>query len=329
MVVHKGAWYIFSIFGSINGISFLIRRNINIGNSLIENCSTYVLVRINVVFSERSLFMKRPTVYDYLDYRSYLGDMYYYRKESASSFSYRFFSNKAGFASPNFLKLVVNGQRNLTNASIAKVAKGFGLKKKERDFFENLVFMNQATAHDEKNYYYRKMISIVGYKNIPTLSKDQYAYFSNWYYPAIREMVRFGSGDLSAQQMAALLNPKIKVTEAEAALKCLKKLRLIKQNDDGLWLQYDRDISTGPEIRELIIANFHKEMLRLATESIDRFPASERDISAVTLSIRRENLAEFKARLVSFRRELMELASLDEDPDRVVQINLQLFPLTK
>ncbi len=273
--------------------------------------------------------MKRPIVYDYLDYRSYLGDMYYYRKESASSFSYRFFSNKAGFASPNFLKLVVNGQRNLTNASIAKVAKGFGLKKKERDFFENLVFMNQATAHDEKNYYYRKMISIVGYKNIPTLSKEQYAYFSNWYYPAIREMVSFGSGDLSAQQMAALLNPKIKVTEAEAALKCLKNLRLIKQNADGLWLQYDRDISTGPEIRELIVANFHKEMLRLATESIDRFPASERDISAVTLSIRRENLAEFKARLVSFRRELMELASLDEDPDRVVQINLQLFPLTK
>lgn len=273
--------------------------------------------------------MSRPNVYDYLDYRSYLSDLFHFRKAGASHFSYRFFSKKAGFASPNFLQLVINGQRNLTNASIAKVAKGFSLKKKEREFFEYLVFMNQATLHDEKNYYYRKMISIVGFKSISTIAKDQFEYFSKWYYPAIREMLAFGAGTSTPEKIAAKLIPKITVKQAASALGLLERLKLISQSPDGNWEQVDRDVSTGPEIKSMAVANFHKEMLQLATESIDRFNASKRDISGLTLSIQHENLPELKARLVSLRRELMELASHDENPDMVVQINFQLFPLTK
>lgn len=273
--------------------------------------------------------MNRPNVYDYLDYRSYLIDMFHYRKAQTSHFSYRYFSSKAGFASPNFLQLVVNGQRNLTNASIAKVAKGFALKKKEREFFEYLVFMNQATVHDEKNHYYRKMISMVGYKSIATIEKDQYEYFSKWYYPVIRELLPFDEDGATPEMIAAKLNPRITPKQAESALQLLKKLNLIKQNPRGGWEQVHRDISTGPEIRSMAAANFHKEMLELSMASIDRFPASQRDISGLTLSIRRKNIKEMKTRLASFRRELMELASIEDKPDMVVQINIQLFPLMK
>jgi hypothetical protein len=38
---------------------------------------------------------------------------------------------------------------------------------------------------------------------------------------------------------------------------------------------------------------------------------------------------ELKSRIISFRKELMELASGEENPDRAVQINIQLFPLTE
>lgn len=273
--------------------------------------------------------MSRPSVYDYLDYRSYLSDLFHYLKADGSHFSYRYFSNKAGFASPNFLQLVINGRRNLTNASIAKVAKGFGLKKKEREFFEYMVFMNQATLHDEKDHYYCKMMSMAGCKNIRAIAKDQYEYFSKWYYPAIREMLSFGREALTPEQIADSLNPKITAKQAATALRLLERLKLIVQNDHGRWEQVDRDVSTGPEIKSMAVANFHKEMLKLASESMDRFDAAQRDISALTLSIDRENLPELKARLISFRQELMALARYDEEPDMVVQLNMQLFPLTK
>jgi uncharacterized protein (TIGR02147 family) len=272
--------------------------------------------------------MDRPAVYDYSDFRAYLNDMFSYRKQAAAHFSHRLFSTKAGFASPNFLKLVIDGQRNLTNSSIAKVAKGFGLSKKEREFFENLVFMNQAATHEEKNHYYRKMIAVAGSKSILTIDKDQYEYFSKWYYPVVREIVGLNGGRTDPQAIAACLNPKISTKEAQSALRLLERLDLVQQEASGCWRQCQRDITTGAEVKSVAVANYHKEMMRLAAEAIDRHKAPQRDISALTLSIRRESLPELKARLVALRRELLESAGAEEKPEIVVQINIQMFPLT-
>lgn len=273
--------------------------------------------------------MERPSVYDYLDYRSFLSDMFNFRKSKNAAFSYRYFSSKAGFASPNFLKLVSNGQRNLTNGSIAKVAKGFGLKKKEREFFENLVYMNQAVTHDEKNHYYCKLVSIIGGKKSAAIDKRQYDYFSKWYYPAIRELIAFKNGMAGPETIAAQLHPKVPLKEVLTAIDLLESLGLIEKRADGRWQQVHRNVSTGSEIKSLVVVNFHKEMMRLAAEAIDHVPPKRRDISALTLSVQRDTLLELKDRIIAFRKELMEMASADDAPDTVVQINIQLFPLTK
>lgn len=88
-------------------------------------------------------------------------------------------------------------------------------------------------------------------------------------------------------------------------------------------------LSTGPEVQMLNVANFHKEMIKLAGESIERYPSRERDISSLTLSIQREKVGEIKKRIISFRRKLLEMACSDELVDQVIQMNFQLFPLTK
>lgn len=271
--------------------------------------------------------MECPIVYDYLDYRAFLRDLFEYNKAENKNFSYRYFSRDAGFASPNFLKLVIDGQRNLTNTSIAKIAKGFRLRKQEREFFENLVFMGQASAHDEKNHYYRKMLSVRSYTDSHRLEKASYDYFSRWYYPAIREIITFDDRRHTPKQIADRLNPKITPKEAEKALELLLGLGLIKKDSTGRWEQSDKIISTGPEVRSLVISNYHREMLKLASDSIENCPSEERDITALTLSINREALADIKARMTSLRRELLELAGNDENSDQVYQINLQVFPL--
>lgn len=272
--------------------------------------------------------MGQPVVYDYLDFRAFLKDLFVYNKERKGNFSYRFFSRQAGFASPNFLKLVTNGQRNLTNTSIAKIAKGFKLKKQESEFFEHLVFMNQGKTHDEKNRYYRKMLAVKEYINNHKIDKVKYEYFSKWYYPAIREIITFNDKHYTPGQIAERLNPKISPKEAERALKLLLELGLIKKDPEDHWQQCDKVVTTGAEVASHVIANFHKEMIALGAESIERFPSEERDITALTLSVRHDTLVNIKARIAAFRRELLELATEDENSDRVYQINFQLFPLT-
>lgn len=272
--------------------------------------------------------MERPLVFNYLDYRAFLRDLFAYRKEKDRFFSYRYFAGKAGFSAPNFLQLVITGQRNLTLSSAGKVARGFELKKKERSFFENLVFMNQADDHDERNRYYRRMMKIRGTGTARRMEKAAYEYFSKWYFPVIREVVMFGNRRLSAGQIAAVLNPPIKPAEAEKALKLLLELGLIRRDDEGRWEQRDRVVSTGPEVRSLVVANFHREMLRLAAESIERFPAEQRDVTALTISCRAEQIGEIKERIAAFRQEMLDLAGGEEEAGQVMQINIQAFPLT-
>lgn len=272
--------------------------------------------------------MERPIIYDYLDYRNFLKDMFQFRKIKDRYFSYRYFSNRSGFSSPNFLKLVMEDLRNLTVTSIAKVAKGFGLKKQEREFFENLVLMNQSNSHDEKNHYYKKMISVKGYADAHKIDKASFTYFSKWYYPVIREIIILHKDHDTPEKIANLLNPKISVKEAERAIKLLEDLQLIRKSKTGKWEQCSSVVSTGPEVKSLIVGNFHREMIKLASESIDRHPSEKRDISAITLGINKDKIAEIKSRIAAFRKELLNYACDNENPDQVMQINIQAFPLT-
>jgi uncharacterized protein (TIGR02147 family) len=255
--------------------------------------------------------------------------MFDYKKETAPSFSYRNFSRLAGFSSPNFLKLVIDGHRNLTNTSIAKFAKGFKLKKPEREYFENLVYMNQATDHQERDHYYKKTISMKTPKNIKQLQSAQYDYFSKWYLPVLRELVMFDGKQLTAQALAEKLSPKVKEKDVEAALTQLKDLGLVRKDKNDCWKQSQPIITTGPEVKSLLITNFHHEMIKMAAESIDRFSAEKRDISAVTLSIGKKNIPEIKSKIAEFRQEILKEYACDQSPDQVIQINIQMFPLTK
>jgi len=273
--------------------------------------------------------MTEPSVFEYLDFRVFLGDLFAFHKDQDAAFSHREFARRAGFAAPNFLQLVIGGQRNLTHKSSAQIARGFGLKNRDREFFSCLVQMNQAKTHQERNRYYQSMTSLRSPGSIKQLESASYDYFSCWYIPVIREVATWGESRRSAAEVAALLDPPVTAKEAERAFKVLTELQLLRQGPDGRWVQSEANLTTGPEVRSLVVANYHREMIRLGGEAIERHPSAERDISALTLGIDPQRMPELKQKIAAFRRELLELAARDENPQQVVQINFQLFPLSK
>src|SRR6187549_2774321 len=81
-------------------------------------------------------------VFRYLDYRAFLAD--YYKARKGRGFSYRAFSRAAGLGAPNYLKLVIAGQRNLTQATAERFASTCGLQGDAAEYFARLVAFNQA-----------------------------------------------------------------------------------------------------------------------------------------------------------------------------------------
>ena len=88
---------------------------------------------------ERSL-----SVYGYTDFRTYLRDYYEFRKDGQHDYSFRAFSKTAGFSSPNILKLMIDGERNISPEATQKFCKGLNLTGQMAEYFATLVRMNQA-----------------------------------------------------------------------------------------------------------------------------------------------------------------------------------------
>src|SRR5215831_45499 len=130
------------------------------------------------------------TVYDYTNYRSFLKDKFRELKQKNPSLSYRSFNRLAGIKSSGFLKLVVDGKRNLADEGISMLAQGFRLGEPERKYFELLVKFNQAKNPEEKNRIFHELSQNRRFIAAKPLTAAQYHLFSNWYYVAILEMFR-------------------------------------------------------------------------------------------------------------------------------------------
>ena len=118
--------------------------------------------------------MKQVTIFEYDNYRAYLRDLYKFYKETKPQFSYRYFSQKAGFRSPNFLQLVIEGKRNLSPESVEKFTHALKLGKKEAEFFRVLVYLNQARTVSEKKIYAEQLMQFRPFRYIYPLPKRGY-----------------------------------------------------------------------------------------------------------------------------------------------------------
>ena len=69
-------------------------------------------------------------------------------------------------------------------------------------------------------------------------------------------------------------------------------------------------------------------MIDLGKESMERFTSENRNVTSLTISIPESKIAEVKDKIARLREDLLQLALQSKDPDTVVQINFQEFPLT-
>lgn len=271
----------------------------------------------------------RPNIYEYTDYRSYLRDYYVAEKARRPAFSYRYFARRAGHTSPNFLKLVIEGKRNLGPASITAFARALELDAEEASFFAELVAYGQAKTDADKNKHLTRITAARNYRKAGRIEGQLFEYLSHWYLPAIRELVARTDFVEDPKWIARELVPAITAKKAADGLKVLLNLGLVRRMPDGRLERGDPSWTTGPEPSSKIVEAFHNQMLTLATEGLQKFSADERSVSSLVVCVKAKTVTELKRRLTSFQQELLALCDADEEPEVVYQVGMQLFPLSR
>lgn len=275
---------------------------------------------------------RQLSAFGYTDYRQYLKDFYAFRKESERGYSFRQFSKDAGFTSPNMLKLVMDGERNLTRDSLEKFVKGLRLEGAMADYFRALVRMNQAQTSEEKSLHYNELKRLTPNAKKRDLAADTVEYLSHWLYPVLREMCQIASFQDDPYWIARRLNGRATVKEISAALRFLLDKGFITRTPEGRFIAEDNMVLTSDEVRSLAIRSYHKAMLDQAKDYLDDLDTAEREYGALTFLLPSEKVPELKFKMKEFRRalHLWALEACETTPDEcVVQVNMQMYPQTK
>lgn len=266
-------------------------------------------------------------LYEYRDYRAFLRD-FYERAKQKRGFSYRAFSRSAGLSSPNYLKLVIEGDRNLSERMAERFASACGLDDEQSRFFTTLVEHNQAKDSDTKLRAEQKLYEFSRFRKVHRMRSELTDYYTTWYVPVVRELASRSDFEADPKWVARQVRPRISVSQARKALSILQRTGMLIE-ENGTWTQSDPLVSTPHEIPLPAIAAFHRSMMDMASQAIDNVEREERDISSVTMCVPRAQVPAIKARIQEFRRELLKLSATGENPEQVVQLNMQFFPLSK
>ncbi|HWA71853.1 MAG TPA: TIGR02147 family protein [Polyangiaceae bacterium] len=267
-------------------------------------------------------------VFRYRDYRVFLREHYERNKTRKRGYSLRAFSLGAGLRSPNYLKLVMDGARNLTPQMAFRFAETCGLSGEAQEYFCDLVAFNQARLAKERELCYERLKRFSRFRKVHKLDAES-EYHSEWYIPAIRELVSRRDFQDDPAWIAATLLPQISPAQARRALSVLLELGLLARDESGKLVQPEQLLETPEGPLGHHVVQFHRVMMAHGADALDRVPRTEREISSLTLCLSEAAFDKLKAEVAAFRSSLLQRYQADDDAERVVQLNFQLFPLSR
>ena len=173
-----------------------------------------------------------PSIFEFSDYRIYQKKAYEQGKSVDSHFSHRYIAAKVGFKSPSHFSQIIAEKFHISQVHFSGFCELLALKKRERDYFQSMVFFGQSKSHSEQRKYFNQMMSFKE-ATVSHVSCSQYEFYKKWYFGAIRELLQiidFDGNDF--EKLAKLLVPKVSVSQAKKAFEVLIELRLIKKEGE-------------------------------------------------------------------------------------------------
>lgn len=268
-------------------------------------------------------------IFTYMNYREYLREYYTAKKRQNRNFSLRILADRAGFKARDYILRVMNGQRNLSGSGMFALSRALGHNKKEADYFRNLVGYNQARNPQEKEHFLNALLAVKPLSKIQRLREDQYDYFSQWFNAVIRSLLPIFGCRPEPASIAGYIDPPLPVKQVRKSINLLIRLGMIRTRSDGSYEVVSDSLTTGDEVRSVALCRFHESMLQLAQRSVTIHNPEQRDISGVTMGLSDKGFKLVKEQIAGFRKRVMEIAQNDSREERVCQLSIQLFPLTK
>lgn len=270
----------------------------------------------------------RPDIFSYHDYREFLVSWFGYIKVIDASKTLREISRTADL-SPGYLPLVLSGQRSLTLKSLKKLLPPLKLKPTEQSYLKLLVNLGEASTQEERSNALKQIQRFGSYKNKNKRELEVYKYLSRWYLVAIRELVSVQGFRWDAKWIQSKLKRHVPTIEIEKAMDFLGEHGFVTVNKDGEASVPNKSLNCEGGIFQLALADYRREMLMLASESIDKTEKDLRSLTGYTFAVDKENVDAVKKILAEAQSKIVELEQKQKKANAVYHVEMSFFPLSE
>lgn len=267
----------------------------------------------------------------YSNYQLYIKDLYtQIKSELDEKYSYNLFSEDLGLGFGNVAWLLVHGKRKLTMASYQKISKSLNLEGLEKRYLKALIKYNNAKSVELRQESLDQLIGLRNQLASDDEERKVLEFYSHWGHAIIFEMVGLNEFQSDPEWILQHLHAPLSKKNIESSLKLLVELNLIRFDEKlNRHVKVIEDFTSPTEVPGIGVIQFHLKMIQLGMEALETVPPDERDFSAVTLAISELGRQTIKDEIAKFRNYLMFIASQHSDREHLVEINFQMFNLTK
>lgn len=274
--------------------------------------------------------MVRPS--EFLDYREYLDAVYNELKKHDSKYTYFDFSEDAGLGHNNLMNALIRGRRPLTLKTCKKIAAHLGIVGRQRQFFEALVEHSYAKDPVVRESIFRRLVNLKSNLTVNELDRWQLEFFSHWSHAVLLELMNCSECSLELEWFQQRILPKISTEEIRSGLELLCRIGYAKKDEElGKYISLRQDVATGAEVASVAIVRYHQTLLDLAKSAVVDCPSEEREMNSLVLTLTTDEFEALKGEIQSISQKIFDAhpQRIADSSSRVVQISMQVFPLTR
>lgn len=267
------------------------------------------------------------TFSDISDYRDFLKDFYDRRKSEKPFYSYRMMGDKLGLDS-SYLYRVLQKKQHLPAHALPAAKEILNLSGREAEYFDLLFSAAVTKDKSKREELIAKALSLRDV-DLHSLQAAELKLLENWWIPAVRAYLEINGGVINTKQIANDICPPITEAQAKEAIDTLLEVGLVKKMASGRLALTEAHLTVGGPEKKLAVRKFQKEVLNLASNSLDNVPVNERNISTLTLSVDKDCFDDLGDMLKEFRRLVQKRVDSAKNSDRVMQLSMAFYPVAR
>lgn len=267
------------------------------------------------------------TFSDISDYRDFLKDFYDRRKSEMPFYSYRMMGDKLGLDS-SYLYRVLQKKQHLPAHALPAAKEILNLSGREAEYFDLLFSAAVTKDKSKREELIAKALSLRDV-DLHSLQAAELKLLENWWIPAVRAYLEINGGVINTKQIANDICPPITEAQAKEAIDTLLEVGLVKKMASGRLALTEAHLTVGGPEKKLAVRKFQKEVLNLASNSLDNVPVNERNISTLTLSVDKDCFDDLGDMLKEFRRLVQKRVDSAKNSDRVMQLSMAFYPVAR